>query len=214
MKNTTLSDEQKKKRLGMFTGSEIYKLMGARGFGKTGETYIYEKASEIFTGQSAKQDFSSAATSWGNDHELEAMLYYESATKNKVVKGKTLNNGIICGTPDGLCERISMYTGDVDKFGIEIKCPFNPGNHMQNLLMNSQDDLLKLRPEYYWQCISYMWLTKLNKWVFCSYDPRFTDNKRMLILNLNQDENHLNLMKERVAEAKKILKNIISKINK
>jgi len=202
--NTTLTDEQKQARLGMFTGSEIHKLMGARGLGKTGETYIFEKAAEFLTGEAIKPEFTSAATSWGIDHEKEAKLYFEAATGNKVIEVGTISNGIISGTPDGKIENTTT--------GFEIKCPFNSGNHLKNLSMNSAKDLLQLRPEYYWQCVAYMWLTGFQSWKFCSYDPRFKEEKRMLILNLELADMDLEFMQARVKEAREIFESIIKKV--
>lgn len=204
MTNTTLTKEQREIRLGRFTGSEIYKLMGVKGFGKTGETYIMEKVSEKLTGLPNKEEFTAASTQWGIDHELEAMLYFEAATGSHVVGGTTLDNGKITGTPDGI--------GEGADWGFEIKCPFNSGNHLKNFLMASASDLLDLRPEYYWQCVAYMWLTDLKKWKFCSYDPRFQDGKKMLILNIELNPAHLQMLQQRVTEAQLMFHNIISKL--
>lgn len=199
-----MTDEQRQQRLGRFTGSEIHKLMGAKGMGKTGETYIFEKAAEYLTGEPVKQEFSSFATSWGIEHEQEARDYFEAATGIKIKNSETLDNSFICGSPDGIAE--------TNEWGFEIKCPFNSGNHLKNLSMQKAEDLLDLHPDYYWQCVSYMWLTGLRKWKFCSYDPRFKDAQRMLILNIELNEMHLQLLKDRVAQAQLMFNNIISKL--
>jgi hypothetical protein len=204
-----MTDEQKQQRCGKFCGSELHKLMGAKGLGKTGETYVYEKAAEFLTGEPVQPDFSSAATTWGNEHEDEARQYFEAATGLKLRESGTLENEFIVGTPDRIIEREG---GRGEKIGFEIKCPYNSGNHLKNLSMSNAADLLDLRPEYYWQCVAYMWLTGLNKWKFCSYDPRFKDEKRMLILNLELNEAHLQALKDRVTEAKLLFQNIIAKL--
>lgn len=211
---TTLTEDQLKLRLGKFTGSEIYKLMGVEGFGKTGETYISEKAAEFLTGEPIKAPFESAATQWGIEHELEAQLYFEAATKTKVMASDTLQNEYICGTPDGIIDypRGVYERKKESDTGFEIKCPYNSGNHLKNFLMQNQGDLLKLRPEYYWQCVAYMWLTGFEKWKFCSYDPRFKGDKRMLILNIELDKGHFELLKNRVIEATEIFNEIILKL--
>jgi hypothetical protein len=198
---STLSKEQRELRIGKFTGSEIYKIMGARGLGKTGETYIFEKAAEFLTGLPVKEEFTSAATAWGCEHETEAKQYFEAATGKKVTSCTTLSNEYITGTPDGIIPGLDC--------GFEIKCPFNSGNHLKNLSMSKAADLLDLRPEYYWQCVAYMWLTGLNNWKFCSYDPRFWEEKRMLILNLELVLGHLQALKDRVIEAQKVFNEII-----
>ena len=100
-KNEILTEEQKKQRLGRFSGSEIHKLMKPQGIGVGGKTYITEKVAESLTGQPIKEEFTAASTSWGIDHEDEARLYFEAATGVKVTPGLTLDNERICGTPDG-----------------------------------------------------------------------------------------------------------------
>lgn len=148
MENTTLTDKQRETRIGRFTGSEIHKLMGENGLGKTGKTYIMEKAAEFLTGVPIKPEFTAQSTQWGIDHELEAQIYFETATGLKIKKSDTLTNDFIAGTPDGLIEGQDC--------GFEIKCPYNSGNHLKNFLMSSASDLEDLRPEYYWQIVAYM----------------------------------------------------------
>lgn len=186
----------------MFTGSEIYRLMGAKGLGKTGETYIFEKAAEFLTSQPAKPEFSAAATDWGNKYEGEAKQHFEAATGLKISESTTISNGLICGTPDGL----------LTDCGIEIKCPYDSTNHLKNLIIVNQEELKDVRTEYYWQMVSYMWLTGLKAWKFCSYDPRFKEEKRMLIMNIQLIPEELKLLQNRVKQAKEIFDNIINSL--
>lgn len=46
-------------RLGKFTASEIHKLLGKQGLGKTGETYCFEKATELVFGIDEEESFES-----------------------------------------------------------------------------------------------------------------------------------------------------------
>lgn len=200
----TLTPEQKTLRLGRFTGSEIHKLMKPKGIDKGGEAYIFEKAAEFLTGEPIKPEFTSAATTWGVDHEIEAKQYFQAATGTEIDPCITLDNCFICGTPDGLLK--------AELTGFEIKCPFNSGNHLKNFLMSNASDLEDLRPEYYWQIVAYMWLTGYKKWKFCSYDPRFKSDKRMLILNVDLNPAHLALLQHRVGIAKEMFDSIINKL--
>jgi hypothetical protein len=200
----SLSEEQKQQRVAKFCCSSIHKLMGAKGIGKTGETYIYEVAAEIMTGQPVKEEFSSAATQWGNDNEFLAKKYFETATCLRISECNTKDNGLITGTPDGFIE--------CENSGFEIKCPYNSGNHLKNLLLASPVDLLDLRPEYFWQIYGYFWIFGFEKFRFCSYDPRFKEEKRMLILNIPKEQVYLEQLKKRVTEANLMLQNILSKI--
>ena len=197
-----LTEEQKQIRTGKFTGSEIHKLMGAKGLGKTGETYIYEKAAEFLTGERCIPEFSSATTTWGNEKEPEAKAHLIAASRCEIIEPGTIENEFICGTPDGV-------VGDAI---LEIKCPFNSSNHLRNLLLEDAEDLLDLHPEYYWQIISYLWLTNLTKAKFCSYDPRYKEAQKMLILNFELNPVHLKLLQDRLTEAKLMFNNIISKL--
>lgn len=200
----TLTADQQQKRLGMFAGSEIHKLMGIKGFGETGEIYIHEKVSEFLTGQKAVPEFEAASVRWGRDHELEAQLYFEAATGLKIEKCDTMDNGEIAGTPDGI------ITGT--QIGFEIKCPYNSGIHLKHLLLENQEQLKSDFSDNYWQCVAYMWLTGFEQWKYCSYDPRFKEQKRMFILNLTQNSADLELLKNRITEAKLIFENLISKL--
>ena len=200
---TTLTEESQRIRTGKFTGSECHKLMGAKGFGKTGETYIMEKVAEYLTGEPAKQDFTSAATDWGNRYEPEAKEYFTAATGQQIDPAHTLSNDLICGTPDGLL---------LPDGGIEIKCPFNAGNHVQNLLLTDQAEVRSERTEYYWQMMAYMLLTGAKTWKFCSYHPSFKDEKKMLILNISRDEAELTLLTNRLTEAKKLFDDMLGRI--
>jgi hypothetical protein len=233
--NTTLTEEQKQKRIGRFTASEIHKLMGVKGFGNTGETYIYEKVAEKLTGVPVKDEFSSAATSWGVEHEHEAKLYFQAATGLEIQESDTLElpEFNLAGTPDGGVKNANDFLNlrpeyfwqlELPEFnlagtpmgvaikancGFEIKCPFNSGNHLKNLQMKNATDLLNLRPEYFWQCIAGMWLTGFNSWKFCSYDPRFPEGQKMLILNIDLVTAHMQLLKQRVIEAKLMFESIL-----
>jgi len=206
-----MTEQPKHPRIGMFSASSVYKLMGAKGLGKTGETYIYEKVAEYFTGEPASPEFSAASTAWGEKYEPEAKQHFIAATGIQLQYGPSklpepVKNELICGTPDDL---LIMDPAT----GLEIKCPYNSGNHLQNLLLTCAEELLGLRPEYFWQCYTYMWLFGYKQWKFCSYDPRFSGEKKMLILNITQDDNVMKSLQNRVTEANLILTNIIQKLS-
>lgn len=192
------------KRTGRFTSSTIHKLMGAKGFGKTGETYIHEKVAEYLTGHPATPEFSSAATDWGEKYEPEADEYFTAATGLKLETCDTVTGELIVGTPD------RYIIGQ--ECGVEFKCPYNAGNHLQNLLLTNQDELLALRPEYYWQCYGYMWLKGWTQWKFASYHPQFPGEKRMIILNLTARDTEMQLLQNRVREATLLFNNLIAKL--
>jgi hypothetical protein len=212
-------------RIGMFTGSEIYKLIplgkrpmtdeelaarekGSRkttvedGFSDTGITYILSKATERLTGQYTKPEVSSAATDWGKNLEEEAGKYFEAATGLVTKKPECIVGELLSGSPD------LLIIGQ--EIGIEIKCPYDSTNHFKNLLLKTPEQLKELHPEYYWQCYAYMLLTGYRKWKFCSYDPRFKGAKRMMILNIEAIDSELQLLKSRIKEANVLLLNYLN----
>src|SRR3712207_1187123 len=55
--------------------------------------------------------------------------------------------------------------------GIEIKNPFYIEHHLEYLLLETPDDLLALKPEYYWQCRLNMLAWDLDWYDFVSFCP-------------------------------------------
>jgi len=173
-------------RKGKFTASEIHKLMGGSRSGgllsQTAETYVYEKCAELLTGE-IKNTYA-PALDWGKEYELEAfncfsknsfesMSYYGG--ENYVF----IPYGIYSGySPDGLS----------DKSILEIKCPYNSGNHLKNFSINDAESLKKIRPEYYWQMQLGMIAANLDNGYFVSFDPRMPDNKQLHIAEIERHE--------------------------
>ena len=65
------TDEWFAGRLGRFTSSEIYHLMGAKGIGEGGLSYIYRKVGEEICGIPQRREISTEATEHGNLYETE-----------------------------------------------------------------------------------------------------------------------------------------------
>lgn len=113
-----------------------------------GVTYILEKVSELLTG--TVRQFTSNSTDWGNDMEPKAAerllttfpdLEYFGNTNKKFFKYTKYTGG----SPD------ATWIITKEKIVFEIKCPENPANHVQNLLLNTQEELKDLHFDYYVQ---------------------------------------------------------------
>lgn len=173
-------------RLNRFTASVVHKLMGNSRSGgllsQTAETFVYEKAAEILTGD-IKPIFGDALQ-WGKDHEALAFETFNNNTFEEFTYygGETyvfVPYGHYSGySPDGLSEKSIL----------EIKCPYNSGNHLKNFSINDADSLKKIRPEYYWQMQLGMIATDLEVGYFVSFDPRMPDNKRLHIAEIERHE--------------------------
>jgi hypothetical protein len=193
-------------RLSRFTASEIHKLMGSSRIGdtlsKTAETFVYEKAAEILTGQ-RKAIYGDALT-WGVEHEADAFNYFSRITFDEFTYygGETYvfipygdNSGY---SPDGLSKDAIL----------EIKCPYNSAIHLKNFTIYDADTLKALHPEYYWQMQLGMIAADLDKGYFVSYDPRMPQGK---VIHVAEIERHLvqDEINEKLNAAAELLNNVI-----
>jgi hypothetical protein len=199
-------NEWLQQRLGKFTASEIHKLL-ERGrnkdeyFGKGAATYVRTKLAEILTGTVVELT-DVPAIEWGNSNELEAVTEFEKVTGLKVDYYGKANpkffqySDYSGGSPDGLTNNDAV---------IEVKCPANSAYHVMFLLMD--DDDLKERKDYFAQVQMNMLCTGKQKAYFVSYDPRMTDpSHKIRIMEVKYDEEFIETLKERIAEAEKYMK--------
>lgn len=188
-------------RRGKFTSSQFYKLIGASITG-TAHTYILERIVDTYYG--IKDSITTEAMQWGVDYESEASEYYAILTGESVQNvGFISNDEITGGSPDGLV---------LDEGVIEIKCPFNPVNHLRYGLCETAKDLKKLSKPNYWQCIGNMMVTG-RKWCdFVSYDPRLEGEGKMYILRIEQDKKAVDELKVAISKAQEHRVNLIEKL--
>lgn len=203
------SPEWYEARCGKFTPSEVHKLMTIPPSGdlsKGAITYIKTKVSEILTLDfSNNEPFSNMATDWGNQYEDEAINIFADVADTEIIRpGFIIRNEYFGGTPDGLDKE--------HRFGIEVKCPFNPSIHLDNLLLNSVE-FKKVRKPYYWQMQAYMALTGIPEWYFISYDPRQVDNCKMKVIKMDRCDEDVVLLRERMKMANEYKTQLLETLN-
>jgi putative phage-type endonuclease len=192
-------------RKGKFTASDIHKIMGVKGLGKTGETYVWEKVAESIGAD--MPDVTSYAMSRGISLESEAKDYYTSITGKNIVDQPFIiadwceNAGC---SPDGFIEGSDT--------GFEVKCPINPVIHVKRFLYKSQEDLKANEPEIYWQIMMAMAVTGFTRWVFASYFPDIYEDYTMFRLTIQRDEKDIILLIDRITEAEKLKNDILNMI--
>lgn len=186
--HTNLSeDDWQDLRKSRFTASEIHKLMGtpkskSEYLTETAKSFIFEKAAEYLTGQ--KSEMYGRALDWGKDHEKEAFEYFQHHQNDFFTYyGLETYTFITYGdwggySPDALGGKL-----------VEIKCPYNSGNHLQNFFIKDNEQLKSKRSEYYWQIQMGMIATGLDESLFVSYDPRMPIGKKLTstLIFLDQD---------------------------
>lgn len=156
---------------------------------KTAEDLIYKIAWERFVINGNLADafnrvsISSKATEHGNDNEGAAVFRYQQVTGIKVdYINKFISEGEwIGGTPDGYIGQDGL---------IEVKCPFNGGNHLKTLLKKEI-----YNPDYMYQIQGYLWLSQ-RKWCdFVTYDPDMPQPLDIAIIRVERDEEIIEALK-------------------
>ena len=166
---------------------EIESIEYESRFGDACKTYVYEKIAEIMT-QSVHLTGGSAATEWGTDQEANAVRHYEKVTSRRVQPiGFLKYNEMAGGSPDG---KIIGENGI-----IEIKCPFNPANHIRTLLTET------VPKSYFYQIHGNIMVTGSDFCDYVSYDPRMQDEEyKIMIIRVDRDEEIIKAIQERVQE--------------
>lgn len=160
------------KRIGLFTGSELHKLLTSKGTianNATSRGYIAEKAWERSTGCRVDKGGNFRETEWGNEWEASAVSAFMQATGKKVQKhGADQIFHKAKDFPFG-----SMLDGVIGRDEIlEAKCPFNGGIHLQNIRYgNNLEWFIENRFDYYVQVQGGLWASNRKQCWFVSYDP-------------------------------------------
>ena len=112
------SKEWFEQRLGRFTSSEIYKLMGVKGIGETGKTYSFEKAIEKVFGRDENWNVETWDMKRGKEQEELAFKLFQKQKAKQFIKVEEtffFPKGDNAGaSPDGLVGSDAV---------LEIKCP-------------------------------------------------------------------------------------------
>jgi len=204
------SVEWYKVRSGKFTPSELHKLMTepkskADILSVGAITYIKEKIAEtLIENLPNENEFTNAATAWGNSYEDEAISIFADQSDTEIIKPGFIDcNDYFGGTPDGIAADGS--------FGIEVKCPYNPTIHLDNLVLDPMD-FPKARKEYYYQIQGYALLTGIKDWYFISYDPRQQDPLKIRHILVEMDRDTQKKIREKLKIANEYKQKLINNL--
>jgi hypothetical protein len=170
-------------RIGRFTASRIDDILTdpksaedkkAGRLSASAKTYIKSRAAEIITGTT--RQVTNWAMEWGNTYEPLAAAMLLELYPDMTYLGKEnprffKYSDFSGGSPDGFDEGLKIV--------FEIKCPEDPGNHVDYCLLSSGADLKKSERDYYHQiqmnmaCIAKEFGYKFSDMsaVFASYCP-------------------------------------------
>jgi len=159
-----------KNRIGNFTSSQMYRLMGAP---KPRKTYIEECNFERKLGRSLGNESNARPTTWGK--LLEERCFELLGLEYQLISQETIVHNDFdswSGSPDGIKKDAV----------IDIKCPFTLKSFCQLVAIDSVESLKDEYPEYYWQLVSNAILTDMNKAeliVYCPYQSELNDIRIM-----------------------------------
>jgi hypothetical protein len=207
-------------RLGRFTGSGLGKLFTeprskadkeAGILSQTAMTYIEEKATEIITGE-AQGEFSSKATDWGNEWEEHAILELAKHLQCDPDNVQLKPNFVLYGDHSGASPD-AYVTINGQKYGGEVKCPYNSTVHLRRLrTIHTAQDLKDNESDYYWQIQANIFFNKIPMWYFASYDPRFPADKRLKVIEVEANPQDIELMLVKLEQALKLRDEIVQYI--
>lgn len=202
-------------RLGLFTGSNVYKLVGKMNTKKIegkktlvlpttltqrAKTYIMQKVNEIVR-KERKPTPTTDAMQWGVDNEEIAIREYQDRFKEFTTPVGFYYNKNYGSSPDQL----------VDPSGaLEIKC--GPVKHLEYCLLKTQEDIQKKEKELFWQCYMVMLCAK-RQWVdFVAFDPRLQGHLRLHVVRVHRQDfimsRLINALKLAVAYRDELLKQL------
>lgn len=183
------SIEWHEQRLGRFTASEIYKLMGINGLGETGKSYAFDKAVEAVFGE-VEENFISYDMQNGIDTEPIAFKKFSELKSLQFVDVSDcgfFNIGDHAGaSPDGLVGSDAI---------LEIKCP--KANTFFKLVATNVID-----PKYFYQMQMQMMATNRKKGYFFNYFI-FEGQEFWHEIEVLQDETICDKILDRILEAEK-----------
>lgn len=155
-------------------------------------TILRDVAAEILTGE-REEIFTNKAMQWGIDNEPNARRAFEDKEMIVVREcGVYVCNDFVAISPDGDIED--------NKESWETKCPTSK----QHLLYYLDSSILY--EDYKWQVIPECWSMGYKKGVICSYDPRFPDDKQLVIHRFEPTEEEFKAMENRLIAAVELIK--------
>lgn len=193
------SDEWLQMRLGKLTASKFADVI-SKGRGsapsKTSESYMYQLAAEIITGQ-PQDSFKSSAMKWGNECEPAARAAYELKHDIDVVECAFIEKDDWIGvSPDGLVGENGL---------LEIKCP-NSVTQIKRVLSG------EFPKEYIAQVQGQLWVSGREWCDFVSYDPRIITGADYFEVRVYRDEEYIKALSEKCNVFINDLKELLTKL--
>lgn len=203
-----------KERAGRITGSVLGKLVKKdrkggymMSTGKMADDLLYKIAWERFLMHDAaalmRNKISTKATDHGQTWEQEAIDKFTEITGLEV---KSTGQSFIAmgdyfgGTPDG----------EVSDNGlIEVKCPYNGGNHLRSLI-----EKVVYNDDHWFQMQGYMMMMVKGHCWYVTYDPDLPEGLNLSILKVDRDEEVIQAIREIIDQAMDKVDQMVQELSK
>lgn len=178
------SDEWFTARLGYMTGSKISCLMGIKGIGDGGMTYIRNKVYEKLTGKSTEKNITTEGIMWGVENEPKAVKYFQEVHKIPLIMTDKhiIHDDLYSVTPDGLLIRdlkfVNTEKGEYNCETLESKSYFTPSIHMEHVECKTPKDIYEINKPLYWQVISQMFFADALRGNAIFFHPDFSEKSK------------------------------------
>jgi hypothetical protein len=199
------SEDWHKYRIGRGTSSKIHAICGEQGFGKAGDTYIYQKVGESLTGKSNDKELDfDEDLEWGKLYETEAINVFAKRMGIRLLVTQKLisdPDGNFSSTPDAIWVHgeCKIDTTEYSVSTAEAKCPRTYHNFIPKFLCKTPADLYRINKENYWQTIDQMDQCGAATGYFFVYHPYFPEGSNLNIIEFRKMElwEHFKLLSAR-----------------
>lgn len=183
------SDEWFTMRAGIATASSFDKILTPSGKRSTqADAYANKLITELMLNRSVERKFSTFALEWGEQYEDEAADLYAFDTNATVIHGGFCTNDAMT---IGCSPDVIVKDHEGNTVGIaEIKCPENPTNHVEFLLLK------QINSKYTPQVQGQLLVTGLDWCDWYSYHPELPPN----LIRTYRDDKYISLLGEALEE--------------
>lgn len=203
------SDEFWTSRIGRMTGCKISCLMGERGIGDGGMTYIRSKVGEKISGKTSEVNVITEGISHGIINEPISLKEYQRKYEVPIIitNKHLVENDHYAVTPDGLI--ILRDLGDTyDCETLETKSFPTYATHIEHCECETALDIKKVNKQLYWQVIMQMFVADVLVGNACFFHPDFPETSKLRMHRVTFRKVDLigdfKIFKQRLEEAKNI----------
>ncbi len=196
------TEEWFQERAGKVTASRFKDILpGARGnYLAIRDNYMRQLIAERLTGK-PKDQISAKQLDWGNEHEAAAVFAYEMEVGQSVTPAGFITHAAYPeagGSPDGFVGTDGL---------IEIKCPFDPAQHIAYLEDSAWEDHIPQKQGNLW--------VAGKQWIdFVSYCPLFPQQMQLFKRRFYRDEKYISMLASEVCGFLVVMQNTIAELKK